>query len=368
MPPVSVSPRALGRALLARQLLLERAECTVEQALTRVGGLQAQEPKPPFLALWNRVAGFANEDLLAAAHRRSAVRATLQRGTIHLLASADYPVWRAALSDELAALPRGLGPAARTVDVPKVRTVAEELFRGRPLRFGELRRLLVERFPDGDPHVLGLYARMTVPLVLPPTSAEWGWSGDPAFVRAEEWIAMPEVDRESARQALVLAHLAAFGPARAADVAAWSGMRSVQVVLDRLAPRLVRFSDESGRVLYDLPDAPRPGSDVPAPPRLLGDWDTVLLGHAEHSRVVDAEVRRRLMTTNGRLRHGFMVDGRVVGGWSVAQDGASSVVSLEPYVRVPRAGLTSAAEEAARLLAWLTPDATDPDVRVLPLG
>ena len=147
---------------------------------------------------------------------------------------------------------------------------------------------------------------------------------------------MPDVDRESAREQLVLAHLAAFGPARAADVAAWSGMRSVQVVLDRLAPQLVRVSDESGRVLYDLPDAPRPDPDVPAPPRLLGDWDTVLLGHAEHSRVVDAEVRRRLMTANGRLRQSFMVDGRVVGGWSVAQDGTSAVLSLEPYVRVPR--------------------------------
>ncbi len=307
-------------------------------------------------------------DLLAAAGQRSVVRATLHRGTIHLVASTDYPVWRAALADELAALPRGLGPAARAMDVPAVQTVAEELFRGRALRFGELRPLLVERFPDKDAHLLGVCARMTVPLVLPPTSAEWGWSGDPAFVRAEEWLPMPEVDRETARDRLVLAHLAAFGPARAADVAAWSGMRSVQGVLDRLAPRLVQLADGSGRVLYDLPDAPRPDADVPAPPRLLGDWDTVLLGHAEHSRVVDAEVRRRLMTANGRLRQCFMVDGRVVGAWSVVPRGPSAVLSLEPYVRVPRAGLASAAAEAGRLLTWLAPDATDRDVQVVPVS
>jgi hypothetical protein len=365
VPLESFSRRALGRALLARQLLLERRDCSVEQVLTRVGGLQAQEPRPPFLALWNRIAGFANQDLITAALRRSAVRATLHRGTIHLLDSTDYPVWRTALSGELAALPRGLGPAARAVDVPAVRAAAQQLFQGRRLRFGELRPLLAERFPDVDPHILGVYARMTVPLVLPPTDNVWGWAADPAFARADDWIAMPDIDPAVARDQLVLAHLAAFGPARAADVAAWSGMRSVQVVLDRLAAQLVRFSDESGRVLYDLPDAPRPTEEVPAPPRLLGDWDTVLLGHAEHSRVVDAEVRRRLMTSNGRLRPCLMVDGRVVGGWSVEQSGSTALLSLEPYVPVPRAGLTSAAGEAADLLSWLSPGTTGHDVQIV---
>ena len=296
------------------------------------------------------------------------VRATLQRGTIHLLDSGDYPVWRAALSDELAALPRGLGPAARAVDVPAVRAVAEELFRGRALRFGELRPLLAERFPGADPHTLGVFARMTVPLVLPPTEAAWGWSGDPAFVRADEWIAMPDVDRESAREQLVLAHLAAFGPARAADVAAWSGMRSVQVVLDRLAPRLVRLvrrvrsaSCTTSRTRH----APTPTYRLR--PDCSATGTRCCSAHAEHSRVVDAEVRRRLMTANGRLRQSFMVDGRVVGGWSVAQAGRRRCCRWSRTSASRGPGLTSAAEEAARLLAWLTPDATDPDVRVLTL-
>jgi Winged helix DNA-binding domain len=360
-----LAPRALGRALLARQLLLERTNLPVAQAVSRVGGLQAQEPKPPHLALWNRVADFTPADVTRAAHDRTLVRATLQRGTIHLIASGDYPVWRAALDSELAALPRGLGPAARAIDPDAVRAAADRILTGRALRFSELRPLLAERFPDHDHHLLGVFARLTVPLVLIPDCSRWGWPGDPTFGRAQEWIPMPVVPLEEAREHLVLAHLAAFGPARAADVTAWSGLRRVQPVLDRLAGGLVELTDEDGRRLYDLPDSPRPAEDVPAPPRLLGEWDSVMLGLADHSRVVDPEVRKRLMTKNGRLRNSFMVDGRVVGGWTVSRVKARALLTLEPYVRVPRAGVASVADEAARLLAWLEPDATQSDVQVL---
>lgn len=363
MPNPVLSLRALGRATLARQLLLERVADGISEALTRVGGLQAQEPKPPFLALWNRVAAFKAGDLLAEVRARSVVRVTLHRGTLHMVAARAYPTWRSALAPELAALPLSLGARKTGIDVQATCQTGRELLRGRPMRFAELRPLLAERFPGADAHVLGVTVRLGVPLVLVPDTSAWGWPADSAFGLADEWLPWEDIPLDQAREELVLAHLSAFGPARAADVTAWSGLRGVQSVLDSLGDRLLPFTGEDGKQLYDLPDAPRPPEDVPAPPRLLGEWDTVMLGLVDHTRVVDAEVRARLMTSNGRLRNSFMVDGRVVGAWQLTQTLRTTVLTLEPYVRVPRAGLKAAADEAALLAQWLEPD-SDVDVEV----
>lgn len=363
MPNDALSLRALGRATLARQLLLERAPLPLPDAVTRVGGLQAQEARPPFLALWNRVQRFSAADLLAAARAREVVRVSLHRGTLHLVAKRAYPTWRAALAPELEARSKGLGARTKGVDLEATRQAGIELLRGRPMRFGELRPQLSERFPGNDVHALGVTVRLGVPLVLVPDGSTWGWPADSAFGLADEWIPWEDVPLDRARQELVLAHLVAFGPARAADVTAWSGLRGVQQVLDTLSGRIMVLADEDGRRLYDLPESPRPPEDVPAPPRLLGEWDTVLLGLADHSRVVDPDVRARLMTSNGRLRNSFMVDGRVVGGWQLSGTKGVAILTLEPYVRVPRAGLRSAEQEAARLARWLEPEA-DIDVRV----
>lgn len=368
-PSVPISLRALGRATLARQLLLERSSLGVVDVVSLVGGLQAQEAKPPHLGLWNRVIDFSRADLNAAMHDRSLVRGTLMRGTLHTVGAVHFPALRTAVAPMLAQASATIGPLPVGLLPSQVADVARELLTDNPMTFNALRPLLLERFPGANDRALGLAVRMHLPLVMIPTDDLWGFPGNAKFGLADSWLSGPPVllSEDQARESVVRQHLRAFGPASAADITAWSGMRGAARVIAALGDRL-EILDCEGRQLYDVPDGLRPDEDTPAPPRLLGEWDSVMLGHAEHSRVVDASVRARLMTSNGRLRNAFMVDGRVVGSWRAERNKTRATLTLEPYVRVPRAGLASASREASRLLDWLEPDATGRDVRVIPFA
>jgi len=357
--------RQLGRATLARQLLLARSAVPVVDAVERLTGLQAQEPGPPFLGLWTRVEGFAAEDLHAALHARELVRATWLRGTLHLVSAADYAAFRSTLQPVLDAGLSVLGSRAEGLDVERVLPVARGLL-AEPRTFTQLRAALQEAFPEVHERALGFAVRMCLPLVMVPTAAPRAFPSVASFTLAEEWLGAP-LAAEPALAALVVRYLAAFGPASAADFGRWSGLRATAEVLDGLRPRLRVLRGPSGsRELFDLPDAPRPDPDVPAPPRYLPEFDNLVLAHADRSRIVPDEHRGALVTKNLRVRATFLWDGVVRGTWTTSATRTTAVLELSPFEPLPDGALAGLTAEGDALLRFTAPTVATREVRVAP--
>ena len=359
----------LGRATLARQMLLERGSCGVVEAVQRLAGMQAQEPKHPFIGLWTRLDGFAERDLRAALLDRSVVRATLMRSTLHLMSAADYAAMRMALQPPMSVALRVLGARAKGLDVDRVLPAARKLLGKGPLTFDEVRAGLQERFPDVNDRALGYAVRTLLPLVMvPDEEARWGFGRSVPFTLADEWLSEPlVVDPAAAAQALVRRYLGAFGPASAKDVQAWSGAGGMREVLDGMRDELCVFSDDGGRrELFDLPDAPRPGGDVDAPPRLLPEFDNLVLAWDDRSRVISAEHRPLVTTKNLRVRATFLVDGVVAGAWTIAVKRRVATLTLEPFATraVPKRARAELEAEAERLVRLVEPEAKDHAVAV----
>ncbi len=354
----------LNRATLARQLLLERAEIPVAAAVERLGGIQAQEARPPFVGLWTRLAGFRAEDLHSLLHKRTLVRATFLRATLHVVSARDYARFRAAIQPVLTDAQRVLGTRAKGLDIEAVLPVATALFADRPRDFNELRSLLQAEFPDVNDRALGYSVRTRLPLVMVPTDDRWAFPSVAAFTLAADWLDEPLSDDDSPDE-LVRRYLAAFGPATAADVQAWSGLKGIKQVLARLRPDLVTLLDEQGRELFDLPDAPRPAGDTPAPPRFLPEFDNLVLSHADRTRVIADEHRGHVVTKNLRVRASVLHDGFVCGIWDVERKKTSVTLRVTPLRRLSAAAVAELTEEAESLLGFLDPDAPNPSVRFL---
>lgn len=216
----------LNRATLARQMLLERASGVgAVEAIQRLAGMQAQEPKHPFVGLWTRIADFDEHDLRDALHDHSVVRATLMRSTLHLLSAVDYAGLRMALQPPPSVALRVLGARAEGLDPERVIPAAKRLLECSPLTFDEIRARLQEQFPDVNDRALGYAVRTLLPLVMvPDDDARWGFGRAVPFTLAESWLDAPLVAGDAAVRALVRRYLGAFGPAGAKDVQAWSGV------------------------------------------------------------------------------------------------------------------------------------------------
>ncbi len=362
-PPPTLTRRELGRATLARQLLLERAPIDAVEAIGRIGGMQAQEPRPPFIGLWSRLEGFAADDLRDALARRRVVRAMAMRATLHLQTADDHLATRAALAPVMDAAVRVLGARAAGLDRDAVLAAARAFLGEEPRTFAQTRDHLARLFPEVDARALGYTVRTALPLVMVPSDDRWAFPADARFTPSERWLGRP-VDPAAGPQALVKRHLAAFGPASATDVQAWSGLGGLAAVLAELAPRLAVFRDERGRTLYDLPDAPRPGADAPAPPRFLPDFDALVLAHDDRTRVIADAHRSRLVTRNLRVRATFMWDGEVAGTWTLERARRTAVLRLAPFARLPRGATAALRDEAERLVRFIDEDAHDHDVSV----
>jgi hypothetical protein len=330
----------LNRATLARQLLLERRAVPVIRALERVAGLQAQWGPAPYVGLWTRLAGFKRSALERALVRRQAVRAVLMRGTIHLVSLADYGRFGAAV---------GTPPWLR----PEAAELGDELHDA--IRaFGETPRTRAEIFEylareHGIEHEraeTAWYAlRIRGRLTHAPETGYWKTSGRTQYVHIEHNVEHPE----GARVDLVRRYLGAFGPATRADISEWSGLRvrDFEPALDALEP-LARFRDERGRELLDLPRAPLPAADTPAPVRLMPRFDNLILSHKDRNRVL-ADEHRGLVIDGGWVKSTFLVDGFVAGTWEV-EDGR---IRLEPFAPLPRTARRELEREASALEAWL---------------
>lgn len=363
-----MTPRALGRATLARQMLLARERVPALRAIERLAALQAQMPRTAFVALWTRLKGFRGAHLANLLADHSVVRATTMRGTLHLLAARDYVDMRGALQPSLT---RGmqaiLRDRAKGLDVDAVTAAARGFFGEEPRTFTEVRDFLVERFPRGDERAMGYAVRLHLPLVQVPTGDRWSFPATADFALAEPWLGAP-LPTGGGPQAIVLRYLAALGPATAADVQSWTGMHDARGVVEGLRSKLRSIKGERGGELFDLPDAPRPPEDTPAPVRLLPEFDNVLLGHANRKRFVADEHRSRIYLPGLRVAATFLVDGRVAGTWTVQRTKSAAVLVLEPFGAIQKSASTELHEEASALLRFVEPDATSFDVRIAKAG
>jgi hypothetical protein len=363
MRPATLGDRALNRATLARQLLLERSPLDVPAAVGHLVGVQAQVPYDPYTALWSRLAGFAPETLGRALVDRAVVRVAVMRSTIHLVTADDAlllrPLVQPVLDAELARH-REFAPALAGLDLGPVLDHARRLLAERPHTGPELRAALGVRFAGRDPAALAHACRCKLALVQVPPRGVWGATSQVTLTTAEAWLGRPLV-RQPSLDGLVLRYLAAFGPASAADIATWCGLAGMHRVVERLRTRLVPFRDERGRDLVDLEDAPRPDPDTPAPTRFLPEYDNALLSHADRSRFRHDPG----WLAGGRGRGTVLSDGAVAGRWRVEHDragGATLVVSTG--VRLSKRVTASVEAEGRRLLRLLAPDADRRDVRV----
>ena len=360
MATTVLSPRALNRATLARQMLLAREGVTPLAAIERVLGLQAQWPKPPFFGLWSRLEGFRREDLCQLVRERGAVRGTMMRGTLHLVSARDYLELRPVLQPLLT---RGLQSVLKQrkveLDFADLLAAARPYLEDGPRTFEQVRDHLLGHFPQGDERAMGHAVRMLLPLVMEPTDADWGYPTVCRFALAEAWLGeplRPEAGEEGLG-ALVLRYLAAFGPATVADAQTWSGLQRLRPAFEALRPRLAAFRDERGRELFDLPEAPRPPADTAAPVRFLPEFDSVVLAHDDRSRVIADEHRPAVYRPGLRVLPTVLVDGAVAGTWKTERKKKVAALVVEPFKALPKVVREELAEEGERLLRFAEPDA-----------
>jgi hypothetical protein len=350
--------RELNRATLARQALLERAPgASPVVMIERLAGLQAQEPKPPFIGLWSRIEGFEADDLREALRSGDVVRATLMRATLHLFSARDYTAFRTALQPALDGSMQGVLKARKAdVDIDKTLAAARRLLAGgKKLTFDDIRDALSEQFPDADHRALGYVARTGLPLAMVPTDDPWG------FARDSQFSLVSKVDQQAATEELVRRYLAAFGPASPIDMQIWSGLKGLKDSFAAIEAELEVVDGPNGK-LYDLPDAPRPDADTPAPVRFLPAFDNMLLGHKDRTRVIDDEHRPKVVTKNLRIHPTFLVDGFVAGMWQVKATKKKATLTLEPFVKLTKNVQKELADEGEALLRLAEPEV--PDVAV----
>jgi hypothetical protein len=337
-----LTERELNRALLARQLLLARAPISIPRALERMGGLQAQYAPSMYIGLWSRVEGLQRDALTRALERRSVVQGTLMRSTIHLVSARDY--WPLALAVERARRAWWLkvnrdGPGARDMSAAARRL--RPRLAGTTLRRTEIEELVGKRPAAGVGHWL--------PVVRVPPSGTWERRRADLYALAEDWLGPAAVAHDDAVDHAVRRYLGGFGPATLGEIANWAGVSAgtVAPALERL--RLRRFASEDGDELVDLPRAPLPDPETPAPVRLLGTWDAILLAHARRAEILPERHRARVFHV--RMPQSvptFLVDGAVAGTWRY-EDGR---VAIDPFEPLDPATLRALREEGERMAAF----------------
>ncbi|MFJ2088839.1 winged helix DNA-binding domain-containing protein [Streptomyces sp. NPDC087901] len=359
VPPAVLSPQALGRATLERQLLLRRATMSAEDAVRHLVGLQAQNTRPPYYQLLARLEGFEPAELASLMESREVVRIVTLRSTIHTHTADDAltlrPLVQEARDRELRIFSKGLVG----VELDRLRDLSRAYVEETPRTPKEIRERLLVEWPDADPQALSTAARCLLPLVQVTPRGVWGKSGQVALTTAEHWLGRPS-EPAPAPDATVLRYLAAFGPASVKDMQSWAGLTRMREVFERLRPNLVTFRDENGAELFDLPDAPRPDEDTPAPPRFLPEFDNVLLGHADRSRVIPPRFKGRNGVGN-QAYGSLLVDGFLAAIWRPESDGGGApttvtVQELRPFTAAERDAVT---DEAVAMLAVMTKAATD---------
>ncbi len=360
--------RALGRATLARQLLLERTALGPLEAVHHLVGLQAQVPRDPYLALWSRLADFDPEATGRLVESRALVRTVVMRATIHLVTADDClvlrPLCQPVLEGELRRH-RDHAPRLRDVDLAPVLARAAELLAEEPRPPAALGRALEAEFPSLDGAAMAYAARNFLALVQVPPRGVWRRRGQVSVTTAESWLGRPLATAPSIEDA-VERYLAAFGPARPADLATWSRLTGFREILDGMGDRLRTVHDDQGRELYDVPDAPLPDADVPAPVRFLPEYDNALLSHADRSRYTPDDIAA--LATDGPVHGTALVDGSIAAIWSTVTEDDAVTMTVRHLRRLRPGERDELAIEGERAVRFLEPDAAAVTVRLVAVG
>jgi DNA glycosylase AlkZ-like len=360
LPERALTTRDLNRALLARQLLLERSRLPLARVLEHVGGLQTQYAPSAYVGLWTRLDRFQLADLTHALERKRAIQGTLMRSTIHVVSARDY--WLFA---------DGVGPSREAhwirVHRKEVGEAADLEAAGEQLRAELAGRVWHRKELDEllRSHGSTVWQGAWVELVRVPPSGTWERRRADLFQLAEEWIPREPAGEEEGIAHLLRRYLRAFGPATLNDAASWAGVPVTK--LKQAAERLTlrRFRDEEGTVLLDVPRAPLPGGDAAAPVRFLPTWDATLLVHARRTLILPERYRAAIFNTkNPQSFATFLVDGSVAGVWRWERAGTRATLVLEPFERLARGSVAELRDEAARLVRFVEPDATSHEVRI----
>jgi hypothetical protein len=347
MPERVLTTRELNRALLARQLLLERSTVSLTEALERVGGLQTQYAPSGYIGLWSRLAGFGRGALTEALEERRAVQATLMRSTIHLTSAADFRLLAAGIRRTrrewwIRVRRKDLAGIDMDAAIARVHALLEE----RPRRQAEILAFLAA---EGLPRIVWDGLGQWVDLVRVPPSGTWERRRADLYGLADDWLGSSRASEDEGLAHLVRRYLRGFGPATLADTASWAGVPAtvLRPAADRLDLR--RFRDESGRALLDLRDAPIPGGDTPAPVRFLPTWDATLLVHARRALLLPEKYRPLIFST--RTPHSFptfLIDGAVTGTWRHV----GGRIELHPFEPLSATVMGELRDEAERLSAF----------------
>jgi hypothetical protein len=340
--PRTLTERELNRALLARQLLLERAKTPLPRALERIGGIQAQYAPSTYIGLWSRLAGFERDQLTRALKRKTVVQGTLMRTTIHLVSKRDYWPFIVGIRRRR----REQWVKAHKTDRRKIEAAvrrARPHFSNGPLTQAELDAVL--EADAATRNGVGLF----LDLVRVPPSGTWERRRADIYALAEDWVGPEKVSEQEGIEVLIRRYLSGFGPARPDDIASWAGVSKPDITgaLDRIELR--RFADEQGKELVDLPRLPLPDEDTPAPVRFLPVWDATLLVHCRRTQILPERYRKRVF--NVRTPHSvntFLVDGQVAGTWRYEK----GAVKISPFGRFSKAVRADLDEEAERLAAF----------------
>lgn len=326
--------------MLARQSLLDRASLPIPRVLERIGGIQAQYAPAMYIGLWSRLEGFERAALTRALERKTVVQGTLMRATIHLVSRRDY--WPFAMA--IRAPRRAWWLRVNRVSDPRpLQAAARKLRRalaGGPLRWKEVQQLLGEQARGVGFHV---------DLVRVPPSGTWERRRADLYAAAEDWIGPENVGEAEARDLVVRRYLTGFGPARRTEIADWAGLDVNDIAPSLVRLRLRRFRDEEGKELVDLPRAPLPDPETPAPPRFLPTWDATLLVHARRTQILPEEYRPRIFNTKAPNSFStFVIDGQVAGTWRF-EDGR---IAIAPFHRLDKGARRELDDEAERLAAF----------------
>jgi hypothetical protein len=365
-----LSLRALNRATLQRQWLVERQERSALDAIEHLLGMQAQSPLAPYVGLWSRLASFRTDELAALLENRSAVRGSMMRATIHLMSSRDFlairPVMQPCMDREIYQNQTYGRHRLDGLDMDAVLAAGHSLMASAPQTAVQLREALGPQWPDREPPSLAHAVRCLLPTIQVPPRGVWGKGGNPAMSTADLWLGSG-LDPSPSIDSVVLRYFAAYGPAGVLDVQTWSGLTRLGEVVDRLRPQLRTYKDESnGRELFDLASVELPPADLPVPTRFLPEYDNLLLSHADRNRFIDDTSRGRLIIEERLTRGSVLYDGRVSALWKLVRQGKrSAVIEVEPLAPLTKTARAEVVAEGNRLVTFVAHGVASAEVKVL---
>lgn len=354
--PERLTTRALNRATLARQMLLERSGAGIVDTVAFLGGLQAQQSNDPYIGLWSRLENFRHEDLTALIVEKTLLRATTMRGTLHLHTVPDLVGFRALVQGFLSAqwqsnFLKRFGEEDRAA----VRKAGLRLLDKGPTTAGALGKALKEKFPTAEPLSLSALLALHETLIQVPPTRLWRNGGAPLLQRIERYL--PDAPKPKlTRTDLVRRYLAAYGPASINDMQIWCRLTKLSVEFKQIEKELAVFEDENGRTLYDLPDAPRPHEDTPAPVRFLPLYDNVYLGYDDRRRML-SPATAHLINMFQAFKPAVLIDGQVNAGWTITTKKGAAMLEIETYRKLMKREQRDLEAEGTAFAKFLEPEA-----------